>query len=58
MNIRYQRKLEGRKLALVVLKNQLLGNDPATIGTVTPAVSATQAGSYVSLPFDRPPPPL
>lgn len=54
-NIRYQQNLAGRQLALVVLETNRWDVINGSIGAVQSAVGAAVAGSYASVPFDRPP---
>jgi hypothetical protein len=54
-NIRYQQNLTGRRIALVVLGTNQLDILFANVERIIQAVDTAPAGSYVTVPFDRPP---
>jgi predicted nuclease of predicted toxin-antitoxin system len=54
-NIQFQQRLSGRRIALVVLGTNQLDILFANVERIIQAVDAAAAGSYVTVPFDRPP---
>ena len=54
-NIRYQQNLTGRRITLVVLGTNQLDILFANVERIRQALDTATAGSYVTVPFDRPP---
>jgi hypothetical protein len=53
-NIRYQQKLTGRKLALIVLSTNIWPTIRANPAPILSAIESIQPGGYVEVALDRP----
>jgi predicted nuclease of predicted toxin-antitoxin system len=53
-NLRYQQKLTGRRLALIVLTTNHWDIIRPNVGKIIAAVEVIQPGDYVTIIFDRP----
>jgi hypothetical protein len=53
-NLRYQQRLTGRRLALIVLTTNHWDIIRPDVGKIVAAVEAIEPGDYVTIAFDRP----